>query len=138
MSACLSFDSVKAQDKVVSDWLLRYPERVLMARKAASKGLAVKFDIRWLDLIDNVESCLTEEQRVFLEVRRQARSQSGRRQRGRPGWVPYTQSKYPLAMARRTGKDPALFYISTYCGLSSRWEKIVQITARLAIKRGLL
>lgn len=130
----------KAENKMVSDWLLNGAARIREQAMLDKLGPASKHpghDTRWLDLIADVERSLTQEQKVLLEVRRQANNQRGG-QPGRPGWLAYAQSRYPLVMAQRTGKSAEAFYISTSNTFYRWWEQLVLNTARIAARRGLL
>ena len=155
---------IKQENRIVSDWLLYYPERLRQheeqlasvtflsspslsddiqgtggtsdptARVAAQR---LKYDSAWFDLIADVERSLPEKQRVFLECRRQALKQHGGRP-GRPAWIAYVQCRYPLVMAERTGRDVEHYFIGREMTLHQWWERIVDYTARLAAKKGLL
>jgi hypothetical protein len=92
---------------------------------------------RWIAVIEEVERRLPDKQRIFLELRREAGHLRGDI-RGRPAWVPYVQCKYPLVMAERTGKKVAEFYISHPNTYTTWWNRIIEYTARIAAKRGLL
>lgn len=155
---------IKAENRIVSDWLLYYPERLhkhkehqeyipsyrgpSMSGEIQGKGETsdptasivaqrLKYDSGWFTLIEEVEQSLPEKQRVFLEVRRKATQQRGGKP-GRPAWVAYVQCSYPLVMAERTGRDVEHYYISSDKTIKLWWERIVDYTARLAAKRGLL
>ena len=154
---------IKSENRIVSDWLLYYPERLRQHEEqlasvtfmqspslsddiqgtggtsdptARVAGQRLKYDSEWFDLIADVERSLPEKQRVFLECRRQALRQSGGV--GRPGWIAHVQYAYPLEMARRTGKDMECYYISDIRSIKSWWQRIVEYTARKAIRRGLI
>ena len=154
---------IKNENRVVSDWLLYYPERLRQHEEqlasvtfmqspslsddiqgtggtsdptARVAGQRLKYDSEWFALIADVERSLPEKQRVFLECRRQALRQSGGV--GRPGWTTYVQYAYPLEMARKTGNDIEHYYISQEITLHHWWGRIVEYTARQAIRKGLL
>lgn len=157
---------VKAENRIVSDWLLYYPERLKeyeeaqddvvvypgqalsddiraksiadpTARIAALREKASKWDARWFEVIADVERRIPEKQRIFLQIRREARNNHSN-YRGRPGWVAYVQCKYSLVMAERTGRDVMDFYISDRETLFGWWNRLVEYAARLAIKKGVL
>lgn len=157
---------VKAENRIVSDWLLYYPERLKeyqdaqedvalypgqalsddirvngvsdpTARIAALREKAGKYDARWFEVIAEVERRIPEKQRIFLQIRREARHNYSN-YRGRPGWVAYVQCKYPLVMAEKTGRDVMDFYISDRETLFGWWNRLVEYAARLAIKKGVL
>ena len=155
---------MRTENRIVSDWLLYYHERLGLHRERQSKvsyyqspqagdGIraqgrvsdptaqrAIKLaeiDTRWFDLIAEVEMMLPEKQRVFLDVRREAlHLRDGRR--GKPAWVAYVQCKYPLVMSQKTGRPIECYYVSTPSVLFDWWNKIVDYTARLAIRKGVL
>lgn len=104
---------------------------------AAAKLSELLDEERWIALIEEVENRLPDKQRIFLELRREAGHLQGDI-RGRPAWVPYVQCKYPLVMAERTGKKVAEFYISHPNTYTAWWNRIIEYTARIAAKRGLL
>lgn len=157
---------IKKENKIVSDWLLYYPERLQDYKnqqdevalypsseakdeirgkgqtpdptgQAVVRRLQNKYDPRWFELIAELERRIPEKQKVFLEVRREAKYHRGRR-RGRPAWITYVQCKYPLVMAERTGKSVECFYIAGQNTCTLWWNRLVEHTARLATKRGLL
>ena len=155
---------IRAENRIVSDWLLHYPERLqrhldqqervpfyagqAMSDDIRAKGgtsdptariaeARLKYDSEWFALIELVEQSLPQKQRVFLECRREATHQRGGKP-GRPAWVAYVQCRYPLVMAELTGKDVERFYIGREMTLVSWWERIVEYAARMAAKRGLL
>ncbi len=158
---------VKTENRVVSEWLLYYPDRLKeyqdaqdeaavypgqvlsddikakhtitdpTARIAAQREVAGKWDIRWFEVIAEVEKRIPEKQKVFLDIRREAKNNHSN-YRGRPGWVAYVQCRYPLEMAERTGRDAAMFYIGHPNTYTHWWNRLVEFAAREAIKRGLL
>lgn len=155
---------IKAENRIVSDWLLHYPERFQRHRDqqeavpfyagqalsddikakggtsdpTASKAEArLKYDSEWFALIELVEKSLPQKQRVFLEVRREALGQRSKGP-GRPAWVAYVQCRYPLVMAELTGKDVERFWMGSETTVKQWWERLVEYTARLATKKGIL
>ena len=155
---------IKNENRVVSDWLLYYPERLRQHEEqlasvtfmqspslsddirgtggtsdptARVAGQRLKYDSEWFGLIADVERSLPEKQRVFLQVRREALNIQGGG-RGKPAWVSYVQCKYPLAMSQKTMRPVECYYISTPSIFYSWWNKIVEYTVRKAIRRGLL
>ena len=154
---------IKNENRVVSDWLLYYPERLRQHEEqlasvtfmqspslsddiqgtggtsdptARVAGQRLKYDSEWFGLIADVEKSLPEKQRVFLECRRQALRQSGGV--GRPGWVSYVLCNYPLEMEKLTGRDAEHYFIGREPTIKTWWQRIVEYTARKAIRRGLL
>lgn len=91
----------------------------------------------WLALVEEVESRLSWEMRVFLRLRREAKYRKGR-VRGRPAWVPYVQHKFAQEVARRRGKDIKDVWVSAPETFMRWWRRLVDYTARQAAKRGLL
>ena len=155
---------IKNENRVVSDSLLYYPERLRQHEEqlatvtfisspslsddiqgtggtsdptARVAGQRLKYDSEWFSLIADVERSLPEKQRVFLQVRREALNIQGGG-RGKPAWVSYVQCKYPLAMSQKTMRPVECYYISTPSIFYSWWNKIVEYTVRKAIRRGLL
>lgn len=91
----------------------------------------------WLETIELVESILGEKKLVFLRVRREAAYIQDRFERGRPAWVVYTQHQYADEMAKRYQSQPEKFWISERT-LKTWWQEIVDLTVRIALKKGLL
>ncbi|MTI82601.1 MAG: hypothetical protein FH756_01620 [Firmicutes bacterium] len=79
---------------------------------------------QWLKLIADVESRLPADLKVFLRLR-----QEYRYCRGRKGWTASVQ--WRLA-------DELNIEVETRQNLHTRWNRIVDITARMAAKRNLL
>lgn len=87
----------------------------------------------WLDLVRLVEIGLPTHLQVFLDLRRQTRDC-----RGNKGWVAFVQSRYPMEMEKATGK-PASEHFVAHRSTFTEWSNhIVEITARLAIRKRLL
>ena len=156
---------IRRENKIVSDWLLYYPQRLAEHKEQQEEvplypNTEIKdeirgkgqtsdptgriviqrtrgYDSRWFDVIAEVEKRIPEKQRVFLEIRREARGRRGT-SRGRPAWIAYVQCKYPLVMAEKTGKDVECFYISGQNTCTLWWNRLVEYAARVATKRGLL
>lgn len=87
----------------------------------------------WIKLIRAVEENLSIKQKIFLELRRKYRDR-----RGPHGWAVSVQWEYAQEMARRTGKKPKHFWIKHQNTFTGWWNRIVDITVREAIRRGLL
>ena len=157
---------VKAENRIVSDWLLYYPERLKEYQEAQedvalypgqalsddirAKGIsdptvrivalrekAGKWDARWFEVIAEVERRIPEKQRIFLHIRREARNNHSN-YRGRPGWIAYVQCKYPLVMAERTGRDIVNYYMNDRQTFFDWWNRLVEYAVRIAIRKGLL
>lgn len=86
----------------------------------------------WLALIREVEAKLPDQYRIFLFWRRKYRYY-----RGRKGWIPLVQRKFAADMAKIAGQDEEEVWRSERT-LGVYWDKMVDYTVRLAIKRGLL
>ena len=158
-------NEIKKENQIVSDWLLHYHDRLAEyeqhkseiavypgqalsdeiraegisdpTHRAALKMQGFKYNPEWFLLVEELERRIPEKQRIFLQVRREARNNHSN-YRGRPGWVAYVQCKYPLVMAERTGKDIEKFYIghpNTYTGW---WNRLVEAAVRMAIERRLI
>ena len=80
----------------------------------------------WIITIEIVEGMLSPKKRAFLDLRRKAEKVNHCGERGRPGWVCWLawamQDRHGLEMADRT--------------IRAWWYEIVDLAARVAIKRG--
>lgn len=90
----------------------------------------------WLETIELVESILGEKKLVFLKYRREA-AYSNRKIKGRPAWVTYVQHHYAEEMSKRYGHPAENFWIAEKT-IKTWWAQMVELTARVAIKRKLL
>lgn len=88
---------------------------------------------KWLRLVEEVESRLPLKMQVFLRLRREYRYR-----RGRNGWVAPVQWRYAQEIARILGKNPEDTWVESRTTFYYWWDRIVDYTARLAAKRGLL
>lgn len=88
---------------------------------------------QWLNLIEEVERRLPDKMAIFLKLRREYRHA-----RGRNGWVAPVQHKYAQEMANLLGKKHEEVWIESRTTFYYWWERIVEYTARIASKRGLL
>lgn len=155
-------DDLKHENKIAAWWLLHYAERrkiYMEARKSFTvlKATAIgmprgsdigfpterkseqlmnlEMDRLWLMTVEDAERCLSEKKRAFLEFRRRAEGMEFQRQDvGRPGWVDYVQARYADWHHRRYGGD----YVPTDRTLRNWWHSIVDLTVRIAIRRGCL
>lgn len=154
----------KAEDRVCEDWLLFAEDRAqtlaerreevlhsssapnngqpgapyYVSRPTENTGLAcatirVEEAQAWVDLMKIVAEGLPTHLQVFLDLRRKTRFQ-----RGNQGWVAYVMAHYPIEMERATGKSASVHYVSHRSTFTVWWRDIVNITARLAIRRGML
>jgi len=149
------------ENKKAARWLLAYPERkqayfemlnnvqfigaavndgmprsTEIGRPAEKKGIRLA-DIDkarlWLMAIEDAEKTLGEKKLAFLDIRRQAEKQKSNSP-GRPGWIDYTMSRYADWHSRRYGGD----YVPSYNTLRTWWQEIIDVTVRIAIRRGCL
>jgi len=86
---------------------------------------------KWLALVAEVEQRLPWRMQIVLILRQEAVYSSHR-------WVPYTQRRYAEEVAKKTGKDESETYINRTETFYEWWQRIIEYTARLACKRGLL
>lgn len=152
---------IKNDNHEAADWLLYYPFRrsqfyrdkvELMngtklpevpvytgpgnptMQKALSLSGLLKTEA-WLETIELVESMLSDKKRIFLQCRREAAYMT-RKVKGRPAWVVYTQIHYADEMAKRYGHSPEKYWVSENT-LKFWWANMVEVTARVAIKKNL-
>ena len=155
---------IKAENQLVSDWLLFCPDRkteLLLIREnilhssslpdrngrcksnaisdiTANKGIKLG-DLemqKWVELIEEIELDLTWQKKIFLRLRREYRYEQ--RGYGGKGWVYHVQYKYAEEMAEKTGKGIEECWIDDRGTFWRWWNRIVNNTARMAGKRGLL
>lgn len=156
---------IRADNRVVEDWLLwvierkksylDYKNEILESYGAsnasvdpkqknknsdptAARGLklsSVELQkmAEWIQLIEEVETRLSPKMRIFLNLRREHRFASGRN-----GWTASVQLKYANELARLTHQKPEDTWIQSRNTFTLWWSKIIDYTARLAAKRGLL
>ena len=82
----------------------------------------------WIMTIELVESMLSPKKSAYLQLRREANGMPGTGERGRPAWVGYVQ----CALINRHGID------LSESAMLNWWHEIVELTVRVAIKRGCL
>jgi hypothetical protein len=107
-------DEIEKDNRLVAGWLLWIDER-----RAEKRGKSAK----WVALIEEIELELPRHLRAFLILRRQYRDQKGRK-----CWTVTVEVKL---------QEQEIFVESRQT-LADWWKKIVNITARIAGKRGLL
>jgi len=144
------------ENKQAAKWLLEYPERRQAyieksniqfigaavndgmprgydtGRPCESKGIRLadlEIERQWIITIENVEKTLGPKKLAFLDIQKN-RSNSV----GRPGWIDYTMARYADWHNRNYGGD----YVPSYNTLKVWWQEIIDITVRLAIRRGCL
>ena len=81
----------------------------------------------WIITIELVESMLSPKKTAFLSIRRESEGQS-MNDRGRPAWVDYAQ----IQLMERHGIDLSRRAMFDW------WREIVELTVRVAIRRGCL
>jgi hypothetical protein len=152
--------NIQAENKEASGWLLNYNDRIIKYKEALSEfselsatvytgmphGSGVGFPTmnkaitlaeierqkQWLMSVEETAMCLSEKKRAFLDFRRQAYLMP--REVGRPGWVVYVQCKYADWHGRRYGRE----YMPTEKTVRDWWRQIVDIAARIAIRKRLI
>lgn len=82
----------------------------------------------WIMTIELVESMLSPKKAAYLNLRREANYMPGTGERGRPAWVGYVQCQ----LIERHGVD------LSGSAMLNWWHEIVELTVRVAIKRGCL
>ena len=81
----------------------------------------------WIITIELVESMLSPKKTAFLSIRRESEGRS-MNDRGRPAWVDYAQ----IQLMERHGIDLSRRAMFDW------WREIVELTVRVAIRRGCL
>lgn len=157
---------VRNENRVVQGWLLNYRTRkeeycrsrgdVLFASPQPPDGMPRgsetsdpterkgnilaemnEKDGLWLDLIEEVQERLSWKMQIVLKLRREAAYIRGK-ERGRPAWISYVHVKYCEEVAIKTGKQLEDVWVDRERTISDWWFRIVEYTARLAAKKGLL
>lgn len=110
---------------------------------AESKGMVLvdfglqkselKKQLQWILAVEDTEKTLSEKRLVFLELRRRA-SHLELNQVGRPAWTAYVQTKYADWHYRKYGRAS----VPSKQAMISWWNDMVDVTARIAIRRGCL
>lgn len=88
---------------------------------------------QWLEVVEVVEGLLDEKKLVFLKCRREA-AYITKSVRGRAAWVLYVQRHYADEMARLYKSQPENYWLGERT-MREWWVQIVELTARVAIKR---
>ena len=153
---------IKYDNEIASDWLLYYPYRrrqyyedLLDAENSrpvsevnvktgpgnqtmqkAIQKIELTQTEQWLQCVEDVENIFSEKKRIFLQVRREA-AYMVKSVRGRPAWVLYVQRHYADRMAERYNTTPDKFWVSETT-LKDWWHEMVEVMARVALKRGCL
>lgn len=154
---------IKRDNEIASDWLLYYPFRRRQyyedlldvenstpvsaevnvktgpgnqTMQKAVKLVELSRTELWLQCVEDVEGIFSEKKLIFLQARREA-AYMVKTVRGRPAWVVYVQRHYAERMAVRYNTTPDKFWVSETT-LKEWWREIVEIVARVAIKKGCL
>jgi hypothetical protein len=160
----LTWQDIKRQNQIASEWILYYHQRFQVFNQMQNnisalaatqytgipqgKGISdptaqkvikldsLKNDELWLTTIKDVEKIVSPQKKVFIEVRRRAEESrnAGIATVGRPGWVSYTQATYADKIYRMYGYEQ----VPSERTMMSWWNQIVELTVRVAIKRGCL
>lgn len=162
MEVALFESEIREDNKIVSAWLLYYPERrkeYWCRREEIIYSSAPLYDSvpggknkmgdptgrkgqkladlqeteRWLELVEEVERRLPWKMQVFLNLRREYRHA-----RGRQGWTAAVQWRFSHEVAERLGKRPEDTWVESRNTFTRWWDRIVEYTVRLAAKNGLL
>lgn len=88
----------------------------------------------WLEVVELTESTLSEKKKMFVNLRRLAMDIQFKQEVGRPGWVDYVSCKYSEWHYIKYG---IAVQPSKQC-MTKWWDDIVQVAARLAIRKGCL
>jgi hypothetical protein len=153
--------SIKDENKIVSDWLLRYPERVEQYKEmlsgfqilgatqydgmphsssvgnpTASKGMKLS-DIErqkdWIMVVEMTEQVLSEKKKMFLMFRRQVVNHMYING-GRPSWTGNVQCKYAEWHNRKYGGN----FAPSIQVMKDWWNEIIDVAVRIAIRKGCL
>ena len=159
-------DEIRNENRIVQGWLLGYRQRkeeycrrrgdILLASPLPPNGLPrgsetsdpterkggmlaelAEDEALWLELVEEVQVRLSWKMQIILKLRREAVYIRGKR-RGRPAWVAYVHVKYCEEVAAKLGKQLEDVWVNNEDVFSEWWKRIVEYTARLAAKRGLL
>lgn len=141
---------IRSDNKKVTYWLLFYEDRkkdymlrrdyavINCSTACVSDSLTspempdISEEEKWIELIEEVERRLSWKMKIFLCLRREYRDMTGRK-----GWTAAAQWKYAQKVADYLGKEPEDVYVDRFT-FNNWWSRIVEYTARLAAKRGLL
>ena len=151
----------KKQDRVAADWLLNYHDRRRAYIDAQESYTALSATVStgmphgsgtsnpteskaislaelerqklWIMTVEDAEKVFGERKREFLNIRRYADSEESSGV-GRPGWVDCVQARYAAWHESRYGKADVPAKVTMY----RWWDEIIEVTVRIAIKRGLM
>lgn len=154
--------TIKQENKTANDWLLNYHQKLETYHEmvtafsaiaaTASDGMPHGSGVsnpcqnkaitlteiekykNWLMVIEKVESMLNEKSSEFLRLWRLAEHKEKQREVGRPPWYNEVRNGYAKFFERRYGK-----YFLPSNGTLKQWRlKLIEVTVRLAIRKGLL
>jgi len=95
-------------------------------------------DMKWLKTVEDVYSILGAKKRLLLKLRQdESEKPITKKKRGRPGWVIWVQMHWAEEYSKSSGLPIDCCWV-TDDTLKDWWPDIINITARLAGKRGLL
>jgi len=152
-------EEIKKDNKIVTGWLLYYHERkrnylhqreniiyeqqtqkesLVRGRpyisdttaKKAIKLIDLEKTEEWLQLIEEIEKRLPWKLQIILKLRRESKYVTNY-------WRIYVQRRYVKEVSRLTKKNEEDVWVSEE-QIRQFWDKIVNYTARLAGKKGLL
>lgn len=118
------------------------PKGMVTSNPSQDKGMVlINFGLRkpelelqrkWLITIDDTEKTLSEKKMVYLELRRRAVNIEPNRIR--PSWVDYVQAKFADWHYRQYQKE----FVPCKQSMVDWWNDIINVTVRIAIRRGAL
>ena len=151
----------KRQDRIAAEWLLNYHDRRRAYIDAQESYTALSATVNtgmphgsgtsnpteqralsltelerqklWIMTVEDAEKVFGEKKREFLNMRRYADGVESTCV-GRPGWVDCVQARYADWHEQRYGKACAPARMTMY----KWWDEIVEVTVRIAIRRGLV
>jgi len=154
-------EEIKEDNREAAEWLLYYPFRrqqfyknkkdaicasatlqQVITRTGPGNPTAIQAmrltnldeDEKWLEVVEILESLLSEKKLIFLKYRREA-AYITKRVRGRAAWVLYVQRHYADEMALQYRTQPEKFWLSERT-IRDWWGQMVELAARIATKRG--
>ncbi|TCL39975.1 hypothetical protein EV210_101175 [Anaerospora hongkongensis] len=88
----------------------------------------------WIMTIEDVYKVLSPKKLIFLEARRQAEITYYDAKQGRPGWVAETAKQYCNLIEKQYG----YYHLPAEKTVKSWWKDVINITVRVAQRRGCL
>jgi hypothetical protein len=149
---------MERRKKIVSSWLLFYPDRkreyiltrsdILQSSSASAqdgqpkgtgigdttgrKGTAIA-DLQgadWLKLVEDVQRDISPEMQIYLKLRQESRNSSR-------GWFVWVQQKYCYAVAKLKDGEPEDYWVDCRAIFFGWWDKITTYAIVLATERKL-